>query len=325
MVSRESFSPALPLVSVVIPAFNASTTIGATLDSILNQTGVAFEIIVVDDGSSDATATIVREHAPNAVVIAQPNRGRGAARNAGVARARGSYIYFFDADDLMEPRAISRLANWLDTHPDCDVAFGDTLVFCGNPESATLREPRCEDSGTLLGRHLTNPFMTMITSMFRRPLYDAVGGMSEELRSNEDWHFWLKLSVCGARFEPIGGPPLSRYRTYAHNRGSNLVHPLSAVVALQLLSRDYGRKISKVVNIDGHIAKARADYARALLREGLCRKAWHEWIASLVYTRQHFVANAFVFATSLVVPGRTAERLLAALGRTKRKCLGKRT
>lgn len=314
--------PISPLVSVVIPAFNAAATIGETVDSIRSQAGVDFELIVVDDGSTDDTAAVVRNRDKNAVIINQPNRGRGAARNAGVRAARGAYIYFFDADDLMEPDAIVRLAEWLNQHPNCDVAFGETLVFCGNPESATLREPRCDESGVLLERHLSTPFMTMITSMFRRPLYDAVGGMSEDLKSNEDWHFWLKLSVCGARFEPIGGPPLSRYRTYAEIRGSSLVHPLSGVKALRLLKREYGDRIPREVNIDAHIAKCRADYARALLREGFYLRAWREWLGSLYYNRQHVVANSFVFLTSLIVSTKTAERSLVTLAHAKRKCLG---
>ncbi len=313
----------MPRVSVVIPALNAAATIGDTLNSIVRQTGIAFEIVVVDDGSCDDTASFVKAHAPDAVVISQPNRGRGAARNAGVARARGEYVYFFDADDLMEPDAIARLANWLDTHPTCDVAFGETLVFCGNPESATLREPRCDEAGTLLERHLSRPFMTMITSMFRRELYDSVGGMSSVLKSNEDWHFWLKLSVCGAVFEPIGGPPLSRYRTYAQGRGSSLVHPLSAVKALRLLKEEYGPKLARGVDIDAHIAKARADYARTLLREGLLVEAWRQWLGSLVHSRKHLVANAFVFVTSLIVPAKTAERLLVTLARIKREYVAK--
>jgi glycosyltransferase involved in cell wall biosynthesis len=307
----------MPKVSVVIPAFNAAATIGETLDSIRAQQGVDFEIIVVDDGSSDATAAIARLHAPDAIIIQQANSGRGTARNVGVERASGEYVYFFDSDDLMEPHAILRLASWLDCHPECDVAFGDTLVFSGNPSSATLRSPRCTDSGTLLHRHLAQPFMTMITSMFRRPLYARVGGMSPGLKSNEDWHFWLKLSVMGAVFDPIGDPPLARYRTYTHARGSSLVHPHSAVQALKMFKAEFSDRLPSDLNIDRCIAKARSDYARSLLRAGEKWSAWREWIVSLRHSRENFLANAFVFVVAICVSAQRAERMLAFLVRMR--------
>lgn len=313
----------MPKVSVIIPAYNAAQTIGATLDSICTQTGPSFEIVVVDDGSADNTADVVRRHAPSATIVQQANAGRGAARNAGFARSQGEYVYFFDSDDIMEPDAISRLSDWLDAHPACDVAYGDTLVFCGDPQTATVREPRCSESGTLLFRHLSNPFILPIASMLRRAAYDRVGGMNTQLKSNEDWHFWLKLSACGAVFEPIGGPPVARYRTYEQSRASSLVHPWSAVEALQLLKAEYGEEFGRRVDIDYRIAQARASYARTLLREGQTVNAWREWLRSLIHCRQHFTTNSFVFLTSLVVPATTTERLLIRLSRIKRSCLSR--
>ena len=202
-----------PKVSVIIPAFNAAATLPETLASICAQRGVPYELVVVDDGSSDNTATVVATAVPSAKLVRQANAGRGTARNVGFEHSIGEYVYFFDADDIMEPNAIERLSTWLDGHPACDVAFGDCLVFCGNPSTAIFREPMCDEAGTLLYRHLTRPFILPITAMMRRRVYERVGGMHPQLKSNEDWHFWLKVSVNGSVFQPIGGPPVARYRT----------------------------------------------------------------------------------------------------------------
>src|SRR5690606_5350603 len=95
------------LVSIIIPCYNAARWLPATLESALTQTWPATEIIVVDDGSSDDSLAIARGFAPRGVkVISQTNRGASAARNRGLAEARGDFIQYLDADDLLSPRKI---------------------------------------------------------------------------------------------------------------------------------------------------------------------------------------------------------------------------
>src|SRR3954454_6645905 len=97
------------IVTVIIPAFNAARTLAATLNSVRNQTHGALEILVIDDGSTDATPEITRCVArtdPRLRLIRQPNKGVAAARNAGLAEAQGAYVAFIDADDLWHPRKI---------------------------------------------------------------------------------------------------------------------------------------------------------------------------------------------------------------------------
>src|SRR5687768_4619560 len=96
----------MPEVSVVVPAFNAAETIQAAIQSVSAQTFQDLELIVVDDGSTDGTADVVKRLAPNAVVITQRNAGPGAARNAGIARASGRFVGFLDADDLWFPNKL---------------------------------------------------------------------------------------------------------------------------------------------------------------------------------------------------------------------------
>ena len=100
-----------PKVSVVIPVYNTEKYLEATLQSIRNQTCCEIEIIVIDDGSTDCSAEIVRRAADEdgrIVLVSQPNRGLSLARNAGIARASGEFVYFMDSDDLLEPDALER-------------------------------------------------------------------------------------------------------------------------------------------------------------------------------------------------------------------------
>jgi len=117
-----------PAVSIVIPAFNASWCIRRAVDSVLAQTFTDFELIVVDDGSTDETAEILRSYGDALRVVSQPNGGMSCARNAGIRIARGRYIAFLDADDRWLPAKLERQVKLLDDRP--------ALAFCA--ATATL-------------------------------------------------------------------------------------------------------------------------------------------------------------------------------------------
>jgi len=130
-----------PVVSVVVPAFNAAATIEETLQSISQQTHRNLEVIVVDDGSSDDTAALVRRHSvrdPRFRVISQPNGGVASARNAGVRASHGEFVAFIDADDLWHPTKIAKQA---------------AALLAGGPETALVYSPfRVIDSaGNVIG------------------------------------------------------------------------------------------------------------------------------------------------------------------------------
>ncbi len=96
--------PRAPFVSVIIPVYNCADFLGQAIDSVLNQTFMDLEIIVVDDGSTDRTPEVSAQYSDHVTYIRQPNGGNAAARNRGVAAARGRWLCFLDADDLWEPR-----------------------------------------------------------------------------------------------------------------------------------------------------------------------------------------------------------------------------
>ena len=168
-----------PLISVVIPVFDAERTLGQAVASVLAQTHRALEVLVVDDGSTDGSAEVVRRISDARVrLVAEGHGGAAAARNAGVARARGALLAFLDADDLWDRRKLERQCSVLRAEPSIDMVFGHAvsvrsggnggLVPCGAPVPG-------HSSGTLLIR----------TAAFRR-----VGPFATEWRVGEfiDWY-----------------------------------------------------------------------------------------------------------------------------------------
>ena len=250
------------LVSVIIPAFNAEATLQATLESVLAQTHPALEIIVVDDGSSDGTAALVEtlgRTEPRLVLIRQENAGVAAARNAGLARARGDYVAWLDADDLWHP---TKLAKQLAVFAAAPVALG--FVYTGyrliDADGTVIRNPRtlADVSGATVCRQIATTFFTNVSSiMVPRPLAQALGGHDPRLRAwgiegAEDLLLQLRLALqapAGCVSEALVG-----YRMHGRN--------MSRSVARAARSND------KVLDL---IAGAAPDIPPWVFRQGRAR------------------------------------------------------
>jgi hypothetical protein len=189
-------------VSVVIAAYDAAACIGRAIRSLRGQTRAPREIIVVDDGSRDGTADVVRSFGGDLIVVRQENRGPGAARNAGVRRARSALVAFLDADDEYLPHTIATLERTMAEFPQAEVASGATLlVWRGD----TLRTP-AEDAvlgGTRRAGLLPDffeaarrhPFVVCTNSVVvRRRAFETVGGFREDVRCGEDLDLWGRLA-----------------------------------------------------------------------------------------------------------------------------------
>lgn len=185
-------------ISVVIPLHNAARHIGAALDSIAWQTMPPAEVIVVDDGSADGGGAIV-EARGTARLIAQPNRGVAAARNAGLAAAAQPFVAFLDADDLWCPGHLARLAELAERFLDAGV-FG--ARFLPVPAEATLEDARRAETAE---GHMSRPdyvaeaasgmppFFTS-SCMVRAEAARALGGFPEGESHGEDMALWIRLS-----------------------------------------------------------------------------------------------------------------------------------
>ena len=189
-----------PLVSVLIPAFNAERWIAETLESALTQSWPRLEVIVVDDGSVDRSAGIVEGFASRSVkLIRQANAGPSAARNRAFAAARGDFIQWLDADDLLGPDKIERQMTRLSGAPDC-AAVGEIGRFQGQPAEAQFAPwPGGGDRDAL--DWLTDPGRTALTPcwLVPRQIVLAAGPWNEALRYFEDVEYFTRVGLAARR------------------------------------------------------------------------------------------------------------------------------
>jgi glycosyltransferase involved in cell wall biosynthesis len=186
-----SGSPA-GLASVVITCYNQAHFLATAIQSALEQTLQAAEVIVVDDGSTDQTASVARAF-PQVRYLRQENRGLAAARNAGLARALGQYVCFLDADDLLLPRAIESGCAVFEEHPQCAFVYGDSRdIDSGGRVTSDPRGPRVASEhyrrlleGNFIGMHAT--------VLYRRDILRSAGGFDTRLDRCEDYELYLRL------------------------------------------------------------------------------------------------------------------------------------
>lgn len=186
----------MPTISVVIPAYNAEQTILETIDSVLQQTLTDFELIVIDDGSTDQTVEFVRRiQDPRLKVFSHCNGGLPVARNRGIARASGDYIAFLDADDLWTPDKLELQLAALQTDSEAGVAYSWT---CNMSQTGEAFYPghSVTYSGTVYAQLLLGNFLASGSNcLTRRDAIASVGEFDPSLRSYEDWDYWLRLAA----------------------------------------------------------------------------------------------------------------------------------
>lgn len=203
----------MPQVSVVIPAYNRGNLICETLDSVLTQTYRDFEVIVVDDGSTDDTPSVLAQYAERVHVIRQENKGEGAARNAGILVAQGDYIAFIDSDDLWVPTKLERQMALLTNSSPLVWVYSDAYVFDSQTKRVlySLGQRSRQYEGHVARQLLLNCFVASPTPVIRRSVFDIVGLFNHNPRDS-DWDMWLRI---GAR-HPIRKIPeaLAGYRLH---------------------------------------------------------------------------------------------------------------
>ena len=189
-----------PLVSIIVPVYNGEQYIAFCIESLLAQSYPNKEIIIVDDGSSDSTAEIVKSYGSDVRYFSQANAGSAVARNTGIENAQGDYIAFNDGDDLWAPRRLEQQVKFLEEHSEYGVAAGRfthvgtsfSLDDC-TPVPSTDAKIDQEKSGWVYHRLFECSWYHIIAALVRKDLLKTIR-FTPDFRRGQDYDFWLQLA-----------------------------------------------------------------------------------------------------------------------------------
>jgi glycosyltransferase involved in cell wall biosynthesis len=269
------------LASVVIPNYNHGQYVGNAIRSVLGQEYRDFEIIVVDDGSTDNSRDVVAQFGDQVRYIWQENQGLSAARNTGLEAAKGAYIGLLDADDMYEPDFLSSLVSVLEANPDADG------IFCGYRFVDHLNNPlpqveaRLIPDGQLYRALLDGNFLVPESMLVRRRCYKNVGLFDETLRACEDWDMWLRIT---SRHKIVGTTKvLTRHRILPGSMSADPIRMFSNRVAV--VEKHFGPEPASGEDLAGQKRRA---YGRAYL------------VSAVEYLQYHEVDRAYEMLQNMV-------------------------
>lgn len=200
-----------------MPAYNAEAYLTETLASVFNQTYKDYEVIVVDDGSTDGTLQVLRGYAGRIKTLTKPNGGPASARNLAIKHSRGELIAFLDSDDLWIEDKLAEQVLFLDCHAQVGMVYSEALMFTQEGERRVIQQKIGYTESPTFCKLLTGNFIPNLTVMLRRACIDKVGPLNEakEMIAIEDYEYWLRV----AKLFPIAGiaRPLAYYRVRADN------------------------------------------------------------------------------------------------------------
>lgn len=203
------------MVSVIIPCYNYGHLIKDTIDSVLQQTYTDLEVIVIDDGSKDNTEEVVRDCVTRDSRVSYnkySNGGLGTSRNRGLALAKGKYIQFLDADDLVEKDKFKMQLEYFEKNPGTDVVYGSVRYFTNRPYDPADRQltywgpdkewmPKLSGKGhTMLAQVLKGNFSHLSSTLFTREIVNKVGEFDNSISAVADYHFLLRCVIKDATF-----------------------------------------------------------------------------------------------------------------------------
>jgi glycosyltransferase involved in cell wall biosynthesis len=263
------------MFSLIIPAYNRGSLIGRTLRSALDQTILFKEIIVVDDGSTDNTADVVRQFGSQVHYIRTPNQGVQRARNTGVAAASADRVAFCDSDDLLDPDFVKVVGSWLTTHPSIDLTYVNFSTFGARPiypdkffaapdgffDGVHLDQGFYVDDPDLYIKSIRYPHMWVTGMTVRKSFYESIGGFDPAFHKiiTEDWEFNLRAISLGKT--ALCRRVLARVRYHTGSQSDSTVRThLGAAKVLKFALKQHkgaGRFEKEILNsIEQHSAQA---------------------------------------------------------------------
>lgn len=185
-------------VSVIIPTYNRAHLLPEAIESLLTQTRIPDEILIIDDGSTDNTPDVLSQYSTPVRVLSQPNSGRSAARNLGLRTTQCDFIAFLDSDDTLPLNSIDQRAAALEAHPEYDAVYGDALISDSDGNGiAKFSERRkgARPSGDIFGELAYHNLAPIHAFMFRRICLQQTGFFDEARSTLEDHDFWLRMAA----------------------------------------------------------------------------------------------------------------------------------
>jgi hypothetical protein len=302
---------ATPLVSVVIPCNNSVRYLAETIASVLAQTYPRIEIIVVDDGSSDATSEIAKSYPVRYVY--QTNLGISAARNTGISRSQGKYVLFLDHDDRLLPTAVETGVRLLEEHPECAMAVGEHRYI--GPDGIEIGCSHKHAAGRdHYQRLLENNFVeTPCSALHRRSALELTGGFDENVQGAEDYELYLRTARQSGLI--THETPVAEYRLHDANTSGNAERML--LVSLQVLGMESPYVQGDPAKLRMHrrgVKFAAREFGRRLAREliGNRQPMNPERHRKLEHLRRHYPAGFAAVLISRLLPASLLHKLIAA-------------
>jgi teichuronic acid biosynthesis glycosyltransferase TuaG len=272
-----------PRVSIITPAYNAERFIRATVDSVRNQTETNWELLVVDDGSTDETVAIINRYAAGDArihLLRQSNAGPSAARNHGMRSARGEFFAFLDSDDQWLPEFLAHQLAVFERHPETSLVTGNAYYLGGPRDGQTRRRPSEGYPVLTLENIIQNDSAVFIMTVFRREVFERLGGLDEGQWTSEDYDFWIRAAMAGFVFR-VSTTPLALYRRHDGSLSADSARMVRGILhtyakalpacppgsaAHVALQRQIGRFERELLLLEGKQALERRDYETAANR-----------------------------------------------------------
>jgi len=301
-----------PLVSIIVPAYNCENTIDETLNALINQKYANYEIIIVDDGSTDNTKTKLSKYENQIRVITQENAGVAAARNTGIHAARGDWVGFCDADDIWSEHKLSAQVNCVLTKPEIEMIFCGWWVWSPD-EKGVFEVPEdfntlvCdqytiddERSGWIYHQLLLDCLCLTSTVLIRKSLIDKVGFFDESLKCGEDYDYWLRISRITKTVKLKSKYVLYRQHQQSITRKPHEINYEYKVLenAIQRwgLKNENGQRVDRI-KIKRRLAKLNFDFAYNHYKSGNYSVAIKSLMRAIIHEPSWYLPWGYLFVS----------------------------
>jgi len=205
------------MISVIIPTYNSEQFILQSVISVFKQSYKNYELIVVDDGSTDNTRNLLNQYRKNLQYIYQKNSGVSSARNTGIKKSKGEYIAILESDDFYEKYFLEELAEFIDII-DTDIVYCNMNIVDENNKNIGIRYKK-EPEPVTIKRMLIQNYIVPSQTLIRKKLIENIGLFDEQIEVGDDWDFWLRALLNGCNFKYLN-KCLTNYRVYKNQSRS---------------------------------------------------------------------------------------------------------